>query len=107
MYKIIKNDMVIVISGGDKGRTGKVLQVLGEDKIVVEGVNVVKKHQKPNPARNIEGGILTKNMPIHISNVAILHPVSQKPDRIGIKIVEQDGKFRRVRVCKSDGIQLK
>lgn len=106
MAKIVKNDHVVVLCGKDKGKKGKVLQVLG-DKVVVEGVGLVKKHQKPNPARNVEGGILVKNMPLHISNVAILNPSTQKPDRVGVKVVVEEGKRERVRFFKSDGIRLK
>lgn len=102
MNKIIKGDQVIVIAGKDKGKHGKVINVLG-DKVIVEGVNVSKRHQKPNPMRGIEGGILVKNMPLAISNVAILNPETQKADRVGIKLVEREGKVKRVRVFKSNG----
>lgn len=103
MNKIHKGDRVIVITGKDKGRQSKILQVLG-DKVVVEGVNVVKRHTKPNPAKNQEGGIIVKTMPIAISNVAIFNPQTKKADRVGIKvIVEAEKKVRRIRVYKSDG----
>ncbi len=105
MNKIIKGDQVIVIAGKDKGKQGQVVRVLG-DKIVVEGVNVVKRHQKPNPMRGIEGGIVEKNMPLAISNVAIFNPETQKADRVGIKLVEGEGKVKRVRVFKSNGAQI-
>ena len=81
MNKIIKGDQVVVITGKDKGKQGQVVRVLG-DKVVVEGVNVVKRHQKPNPMRGIEGGIVSKEMPLHISNVAILNPETNKADRV-------------------------
>lgn len=106
MLKIIRGDQVILLSGKDKGKVGKVIQVIG-CKVLVEGVNLVKKHQKPNPARNVEGGIISKNMPIDISNIALLNPRTGKPDRITIKQIEQNGKLSRVRVFKSDGSQVK
>ena len=105
MSKIIKGDHVVVISGRDKGKQGQVTRLLG-DKVVVEGVNLVKRHQKPNPMRNIEGGVVVKNMPIHISNVAIYNKETQKADRVGIKLIDENGKVRRVRVFKSNGAEL-
>lgn len=102
MNKIIKGDQVIVIAGKDKGKQGQVVKVLG-DKVVVEGVNVVKRHQKPNPMRGVEGGIVVKNMPMAISNIAIFNPETNKADRVGIKLVESDGKVKRVRFFKSNG----
>ena len=91
MNKLIKGDQVIVIAGKDNGKQGQVVRVLG-DKIVVEGVNVAKRHQKPNPMRGVEGGIVLKNMPLAISNVAIFNPETKKADRVGIKLVEGEGK---------------
>ena len=105
MNKIIKGDQVIIIAGKDKGKQGKVVRVLGE-KVVVEGVNVVKRHQKPNQMRGIEGGIITKEMPLAISNVAIFNPETQKADRVGIKLVEGEGKVKRVRILKSNGAEV-
>lgn len=105
MSKIIKGDHVVVISGRDKGKQGRVTRLLG-DKVVVEGVNLVKRHQKPNPMRNVEGGVVIKNMPIHISNVAIYNKETQKADRVGVKLIDDDGKVRRVRVFKSNGAEL-
>ncbi|MFS6937981.1 50S ribosomal protein L24 [Neisseria animaloris] len=102
MNKIIKGDQVVVIAGKDKGKQGQVLRVLG-DKVIVEGVNTVKRHQKPNPLRGVEGGIIVKNMPLAISNVAILNPETNKADRVGIKLVESEGKVKRVRFFKSNG----
>jgi len=99
MRKIRKGDEVIVIAGKDKGKRGTVLRVL-DDKLVVEGVNVAKKHQKPNPIRGIAGGIVEKTMPLDISNVAIFNPATQKADRVGIKLLEDGSK---VRVFKSNG----
>ena len=105
MSKIVKGDHVVVISGRDKGKQGQVTRLLG-DKVVVEGVNLVKRHQKPNPMRNVEGGVVVKNMPIHISNVAIYNKETQKADRVGIKLIDDNGKVRRVRGFKSNGAEL-
>ena len=105
MSKIIKGDHVVVISGRDKGKQGQVTRLLG-DKVVVDGVNLVKRHQKPNPMRNVVGGLVVKNMPIHISNVAIYNKETQKADRVGIKLIDDNGKVRRVRVFKSNGAEL-
>lgn len=102
MNKIIKGDQVVVITGKDKGKQGQVVRVL-DGKVVVEGVNVVKRHQKPNPMRGIEGGIDSKEMPLDISNVAILNPETNKADRVGIKLIENEGKVKRVRFFKSNG----
>jgi large subunit ribosomal protein L24 len=100
MQKIRKSDDVIVIAGKDKGKRGNVLKVLDDDQILVENVNMVKKHQKPNPQRGIAGGIVDKEMPLHISNVALYNPQKGSGDRVGIKVLE-DG--RKVRVFKSNG----
>ncbi|MBV1950956.1 MAG: 50S ribosomal protein L24 [Cycloclasticus sp.] len=99
MNKIKKGDLVIVLTGKDKGKQGLVLSVISEQKILVEGVNLVKKHQKPNPNKGIEGGIVEKNMPIQVSNVAIYNAQTQKADRVGFKVLE-DGK--KVRFFKSN-----
>lgn len=100
MNKIRKGDEVIVITGKDKGKRGTVLSmILAEDRVVVEGVNVVKKHQKPNPMRGVQGGIVEKTMSIHVSNVAIFNKATGKADRVGFK-VEGD---KKVRVFKSNG----
>ena len=99
MRKIKRNDDVIVIAGKDKGSRGNVLRVL-EDRLLVSGVNKVKKHQKPNPVKGEAGGIVEKEMSIHIYNVAIFNAMSKKADRVGIKTLE-DG--RKVRVFKSSG----
>lgn len=98
MKNIRKGDEVIVIAGKDKGRRGTVVRVDG-DRVVVENVNVVKKHQKPNPAKNVPGGIIEREMPLHLSNVMLFNPVSQKGDRVGVKELE-DG--RRVRIFRSN-----
>lgn len=100
MRKIRKGDDVIVIAGKDKGKRGNVLRVLDSDQLLVEGVNKVKKHQKPNPMKGQAGGIIEKEMPIHVSNVAMFNPALKKADRVGVKVLE-DG--RKVRVFKSNG----
>lgn len=97
MLKIKRNDEVIVIAGRDKGKRGKVVKVL-EGKLLVAGVNVVKKHQKPNPQRGTQGGIVDKEAPIDASNVAIFNPQTQKADRVGFKIL---GDGKKVRCFKS------
>ena len=97
MRKIKKNDDVIVITGKDKGNRGNVLSIVG-DRLLVSGINKVKKHQKPNPVKGLTGGIVSIEMPIHASNVAIYNAASKKGDRIGIKTLE-DG--RKVRIFKS------
>ena len=98
MNKIRKGDEVVVITGRDKGRRGTVIRVLGE-KVLVENVNMVKRHTRPNPQKGTQGGIVNKEMPIHVSNVALWNPVTQKPDRVGIRMLE-DG--RKVRFFKSN-----
>ncbi|MFQ3071283.1 50S ribosomal protein L24 [Neisseria polysaccharea] len=102
MNKIVKGDQVVVIAGKDKGKRGQVIRVLG-GKVIVSGVNAVKHHQKPNPMRGVEGGIIVKEMPLDISNVAILNPETNKADRVGIKLIETEGKIKRVRFFKSNG----
>jgi large subunit ribosomal protein L24 len=100
MARIHKGDPVIVLTGKDKGKRGSVLRVLDDGHMVVEGINRVKKHQKPNPMRNIQGGIVEKEMPIQSSNVALFNVAAQKADRIGYKLLD-DG--RKVRIYKSSG----
>jgi len=100
MEKIRKGDDVIVTTGKDKGKRGTVLRIVDARHLVVEGVNRVKKHQRPNPMKNQTGGIVDKDMPIDISNVALFNPQTKKADRIGFKLL-QDG--RKVRVFKSNG----
>jgi large subunit ribosomal protein L24 len=97
--KIKRDDEVVVLAGKDKGKQGKVLKVLTDkDRVIVEGVNVVKKHQKPNPALGVSGGIVEQEAAIHISNVAILNPETGKADRVGFRL--EDGK--KVRFFKSN-----
>ena len=99
MRKIKKGDEVIVVAGKDKDRRGAIVRLYGCDQVIVEGINLIKCHTKPNPARNIPGGIVERESPIHISNVMLLNPVTNKGDRIGIRTLE-DG--RRVRYFKSN-----
>ena len=101
MNKIRKGDQVVVITGKDKGKRGTVLLVTPEsDRVLVEGINRVKKHTKPNPMKGTTGGILEKEMPIHVSNIAIFNPISSKADRVGFKTLEDS---RKVRVFRSSG----
>lgn len=103
MAKIIKGDEVIVLTGKDKGKRGRVQQRVDANHIVVDGINVAKKAVKPNPMTGATGGIIDKLMPIHISNVAIFNAATGKADRVGVKVV--DGK--RARVYKSTGEAVK
>jgi large subunit ribosomal protein L24 len=100
MRKIKKGDEVVVITGKDKGRRGSVLRVVDAEHVVVEGANKVKKHSRPNPLKGTSGGIVEKEMPLHVSNVAIFNPATQKADRVGFKILEDK---RKVRFFKSNG----
>ncbi|MDZ7642903.1 MAG: 50S ribosomal protein L24 [Woeseiaceae bacterium] len=100
MNKIRKGDEVIVTAGKDKGRRGTVLQVFPDARVLVEGVNIARKHQKGNPNMGVEGGIVDKTMPIDISNVMVFNPKTKKGDRVGIR-VEEDGD--KVRVFRSSG----
>jgi large subunit ribosomal protein L24 len=104
MNKIRKGDQVIVLTGRDKGKRGTVTQRIDADHIVVEGINVAKKHVKPNPMKGTTGGVVDKTMPIHQSNVAIYNPATGKADRVGIKL-QDDGK--KLRVFKSSGEEIK
>ena len=103
MKRIRKGDEVIVLAGRDKGKRGTVLRRVDADHVVVEGVNRVKKHQRPNPMKNQTGGIVELDKPIHISNVALFNPATKKADRAGIKVLA-DG--RRVRAFKANGEQV-
>ncbi|MFZ5455789.1 MAG: 50S ribosomal protein L24 [Pseudomonadota bacterium] len=104
MEKIRKGDEVVVLTGKDRGRRGTVLRRVGERSVLVEGVNRVKKHQRPNPMKGQQGGIVEKEMPIDISNVALFNPATSKGDRVGIKTLE-DG--TKVRFFKSNGELVK
>lgn len=99
MQKIKKGDQVIVLTGRDKGKTGDVLKILNNDRALVNGINIVKKHTKPNPMQGVTGGIVEQESTIHISNIAIFNPNTNKADRVAIK--DEDGK--KVRVFKSNG----
>ncbi|WP_018870672.1 MULTISPECIES: 50S ribosomal protein L24 [unclassified Thioalkalivibrio] len=98
MKKIRKGDDVVVIAGKDKGRRGTVIKVQ-DDKVLVQNINMAKKHQKPNPQQGVSGGIIEKEMPMHISNVMLYNPATAKGDRVGIRTLE-DG--RKVRVYRSN-----
>jgi large subunit ribosomal protein L24 len=100
MKKIRKGDDVIVTTGRDRGKRGTVLRIIDAHHVLVEGANRVKKHQRPNPMKGITGGITDKEMPLHISNVALYNPGTRKADRVGVRVLE-DG--RRVRYFKSNG----
>jgi len=104
MMKIKKGDQVVVTTGRDKGKRGTVTRRVDEQRLVVDGVNVVKKHVKPNPLKGATGGVVDKTMPIHQSNVAIWNPAAGKADRVGIKLLEGG---KKVRVYKSSGQEIK
>ena len=99
MKKLKKGDSVIIIAGKDKGKKGEILKIIEPDKLVISNINLAKKHVKPNPNKQETGGILEREMPMHISNVMILNPLTKKGDKIGFKKLE-DGK--KVRVYKSN-----
>ena len=101
--KIRRDDDVVVITGKDKGRRGKVLKVRDDNRLVIAGVNLVKKHQKPNPMMGRQGGIVEKEAPLHVSTVALFNPENQKADRVGFR-VNEDG--TKVRVFKSTGKEV-
>jgi len=100
MQRIKKGDEVIVVAGRDKGKRGTVLRVLGEDRLVVETINLVKRHTKPNPAQGVQGGIIEKEAPIHASNIMLYNPQTKKGDRVGFRMLEDN---RKVRYFKSTG----
>ncbi len=104
MNKIRKGDEVIVLAGRDKGKRGKVSLRVDDSHLIVDGINMVKKHAKPNPMKGTTGGVIDKTMPIHQSNVAIFNVASGKADRVGIKLL---GDGERVRVFKSSGEEIK
>ena len=100
MKKIRKGDTVVVTAGRDKGRTGTIVNVLPNGRVLVENVNMVKKHQRPNPGKGVQGAIVQKEAPLHASNVALLNPATRKAGRIGVRTLK-DG--RKVRYFKSNG----
>ena len=103
MQRIKKGDEVIILAGRDKGKRGTVLRKVDAEHLVVEGVNRVKKHQRPNPMKGQQGGIVDKDLPIHVSNVALYNPATKKADRVGVKTLD-DG--RKVRIYKANGEQV-
>jgi large subunit ribosomal protein L24 len=100
MNMIVKNDQVVIIAGKDKGRRGNVTEITGKGKLLVQGINLAKKHQKGNPNAGVAGGIIEKEMPLDMSNVMLVNPATDKGDRVGFKTLE-DGK--KVRFFKSNG----
>ena len=100
LLKIKRDDEVIVIAGKDKGKRGKVLKVLDNDRVLVSGIQMIKKHQKPNPQLGVPGGIVEKEAPIQVSNVAIFNSATNKADRVGFKILEDN---KKIRIFKSNG----
>ena len=100
MRRIRKGDDVMVVTGRDKGKRGTVLRIVDAEHVVVEGTNKVKKHQRPNPMKGVTGGIIEKEMPLHVSNVALYNPATKKADRVGIRVL---GDGRRARYFKSNG----
>ena len=103
MQRIRKGDEVVVLAGRDKGKRGTVLRRVDAEHVVVEGVNRVKKNQRPNPMKGVQGGIIDKDLPIHVSNVALFNPATKKADRVGVKTL-QDG--RKVRIFKANDEQV-
>ena len=105
MQKIRKGDQVVVTTGREKGKRGSVLRVFESGKVLIEGVNRVKKHRRPNPVKGQTGGIIDKEMPVHISNVALVNPATGKGDRVGFRFLEAQGGAapRKVRFFKSNG----
>ena len=103
MQRIRKGDEVVVLAGRDKGKRGTVLRRVDAEHVVVEGVNRVKKNQRPNPMKGVTGGIIDKDLPIHVSNVALFNPATKKADRVGVKKL-QDG--RKVRIFKANDEQV-
>ena len=100
MDKIRKGDQVVVIAGKDKGKRGTVARRVDADHVIVEGINRVKKHMKPNPVKGVVGGVVDKDMPLHISNVSLYNPATKRGDRVGFKLLEGG---KKVRIFKSSG----
>lgn len=94
MRKLRRDDEVVIIAGRDKGKRGKITRVLEDDKLIITGINMAKRHTKPNPQRGIAGGIVEKEAAIHVSNVAIFNSATSKADRVGIKVLEDGTKAR-------------
>ena len=102
MAKIKRDDEVVVLAGKDKGKRGKVRKVVDSNRVIVSGVNMIKKHTRPNPQAGVQGGIVEREAPIQVSNVAIFNPATDRGDRIGYRV---DGE-RKVRVFKSSGAEI-
>ena len=100
MLKIKRDDEVVVVAGKDKGKRGKVLKVLENSRVLVSGIQMVKKHQKPNPQAGVAGGIIEKEAPIQVSNVALFNSATNKGDRVGFKVLEDN---KKIRIFKSSG----
>ena len=103
MRKIRRGDQVVIRTGKDRGKRGTVLRLVGDDRVVVEGANRARKHEKPNPMKGTTGGIVEREMPIHVSNVAVFNPATQKGERVSIKTLD-DG--RKVRIFRTNGEML-
>lgn len=104
MRKIKRDDEVIVIAGRDRGKRGRVVRMLKDNRVIVSGIQMVKKHKRPNPQAETSGGIIEKEAPIQVSNVAIFNPSTGEADRVGFKVFElEDGKKKKIRVFKSSG----
>ena len=103
MKKIRKGDTVVLIAGRDKGRRGAVIEVLGDDRVRVEGLNMSKKHQRPNPQMGVQGGIIEREAPLHVSNVLIFNPATQKGDRVGLQVARGRPQGARVQVEQRNG----
>lgn len=103
MAKIKRDDEVIVLTGKDKGKRGSVRTVLDDDRVIVSGVNMMKKHTKPNPQMGVTGGIVEKEAPIQVSNIAIFNPATSKADRVGYQVMDGG---KKVRIYKSSGEQI-
>jgi large subunit ribosomal protein L24 len=103
MAKIKRDDEVIVLTGKDKGKRGSVRTVLDDDRVIVSGVNMIKKHTKPNPQMGVTGGIVEKEAPIQVSNIAIFNPATSKADRVGYQVMDGG---KKVRIYKSSGEQI-
>ncbi len=106
MRKIKKGDEVIAIAGKNRGQRGQVTQVIDHERVRVDGMNIVKKHVKANPQAGVEGGIVDREAPLHISNVAIYNPMTKKADRVGFKFIEEADQQRKVRIFKSNQEQI-
>ena len=103
MKKIRKGDMVVITAGRDKGRRGAIIEVLADDRVRVEGLNMSKKHQRPNPQLGVQGGIIEREAPLHVSNVSIFNPATQKGDRVGFRSLAGRAQGARVQVEQRNG----